>query len=105
MNDAGGTAPAPFTYHLRLFVAGSTPRSLRAIARLRALCDTHLAGRFDLEVVDIYQQPQLVERDQVVAAPTLVRLSPAPVRRILGDLADEARVLRALDLPPRPPDP
>lgn len=85
-------------YRLRLFVAGTSQRSLRTISNLRRLCDTHLLGKVDLEVVDIYQQPHLAEQDQVVAAPTLVKLAPEPVRRIIGDLTDEARVLRALDL-------
>ena len=85
-------------YRLRLFVAGTSQRSLRTIATLRRLCAEHLAGRVDIEVVDIYQQPHLAGQDQVVAAPTLVKLSPEPLRRIIGDLADETRVLRALDL-------
>lgn len=93
-------------YRLRLFVAGTNRRSLRTIVNLRRICAVFLAGRVDLEVVDIYQQPGLVEQDQVVAAPTLVKLWPPPLRRIVGDLSDEARVLRALDLPrhPRGPD-
>ena len=65
--------------------------------------DEHLAGRFDLEVVDIYQQPELAEENQVVAAPTLLKLLPPPLRRIIGDLSDEGRVLRALELTPAPP--
>lgn len=90
-------------YYLRLFVAGTSQRSLHTISRLRQLCDSHLPGRADVEVIDIYQQPNLAETDQVVAAPTLVKLSPLPVRRIIGDLADESRVLRALGLPAEPP--
>lgn len=85
-------------YHLRLFVAGNSPRSLRTIANLRRVCADRLAGRVDLEVVDIYQQPELAERDQVVAAPTLLKLSPAPLRRIIGDLTDMPRLLQALGL-------
>ena len=91
-------------YRLRLFVAGTSPRSLRTIGNLRRICDRHLAGRLDLEVVDIYQQPGLMEQDQVVAVPTLVKLSPGSPRRIIGDLSDEPRVLRALDLTPLTPD-
>ncbi len=87
-------------YRLRLFVAGTSQRSLRTIATLRRLCAEHLRGRVDMEVVDIYQQPHLAEQDQVVAAPTLVKLWPMPVRRIIGDLSDEPRVLRALDVSP-----
>ena len=92
-------APAgPAGYQLRLFVAGTTPRSLRTISNLRRLCERHL-GPMTLEVVDIYQQPALAVRDQVVAAPTLVKLAPLPTRRIIGDLSDEQGALRALGLP------
>lgn len=94
--------PAGPRYVLRLFVAGMTPRSRRAIENLRRICDGPLAGRVDLETVDIYQQPKLAERHQVVAAPTLLRLEPLPQRRLIGDLSDEARVLRGLDLYPDP---
>jgi len=83
-------------------VAGTTLRSQCAIANLRHICDQHLSQGADLEVVDIYQQPQLAERYQVVAAPTLVKLAPLPVRRIVGDLSNLAQVLRGLDLPPLP---
>lgn len=85
-------------YVLRLFVAGITPRSRRAIENLRRICDGPLAGRVDLETVDIYQQPHLASLHQVVAAPTLLRLEPLPQRRLIGDLSDEARVLRGLGL-------
>ncbi len=95
----GGVPVDQLQYKLRLFVAGTNQRSLRTIANLRHICVVYLGNRVDLEVVDIYQQPHLAERDQVVAAPTLVRLSPLPLRRIIGDLSDEARVLRALDVP------
>ena len=93
--DASAAAP---TYRLRLFVAGMTPRSQFAIANLQRICDRYLVGRLDLEIVDIYQQPHLAEENQVVAAPTLLKLAPEPVRRIVGDLSNEARVLRGLDL-------
>lgn len=89
----------PAIYRLRLFVAGMTARSQFAIANLHRILDERLAGRLDLEIVDIYQQPHLAEANQVVAAPTLLRLEPTPVRRIIGDLSDEARVLRGLGLP------
>ena len=89
-------ASASPRYRLRLFVAGTTPRSLSTIARLRRLIERHLRGEADVEIIDIYQQPDLAERDQVVAAPTLVKLHPLPVRRIIGDLSDEGRVLRGL---------
>ncbi|MBO1076646.1 circadian clock protein KaiB [Roseomonas marmotae] len=83
---------------MRLFVAGSTARSLRTVQDLRLLLKRELGEAGDLEVVDIYQQPELAKRDHVVAAPTLIRLSPAPVRRVVGNLSDERRVLRALIL-------
>lgn len=85
-------------YRLRLFVAGSTVRSRQAIENLRRICREQLDGDVDLEVVDIYQQPELAERYQVIAAPTLVKLLPLPVRRIIGDLSETERVLRGLDL-------
>ncbi|MCW6511923.1 circadian clock KaiB family protein [Lichenifustis flavocetrariae] len=90
-------------YLLRLFIAGSSPRSRRTIENLHRICGAYLAGRFDLEIVDIYQQPQLAEQNQVVAAPTLLKLQPLPARRIIGDLSEEARVLRGLDLQPVTP--
>ncbi len=98
MTAGGEPAPGSPPYRLRLFVAGSSPLSVRTIATLRGLCDRLLPGQVDLEVVDIYQQPALAVRDQVVAAPTLLKLSPDPVRRMVGDLSDERRVLRALGL-------
>ena len=105
MIDLGVEAPSLPRYHLRLFVAGTVPRSLRTIVRLRRFCDRYLLGLADVEVVDIYQQPELAEQDQVVAAPTLVRLSPLPVRRIIGDLTDESRLLRGLGLTGEPEEP
>ena len=93
--DASAAAPP---YRLRLFVAGMTPRSQFAIANLQRICDRYMVGRLDLEIVDIYQQSHLAEENQVVAAPTLLKLAPEPVRRIVGDLSNEARVLRGLDL-------
>jgi circadian clock protein KaiB len=88
-------------YVLRLFVTGTTPRSARAIANLRRVCEEHLQGEYDLEVVDIYQRPEMAKEHQIIAAPTLVRLLPLPLRKIIGDLADEERVLAGLDLTPK----
>ena len=86
-------------YILRLFIAGTSPRSRRTIENLTAICDRYLpADAFDVEIVDIYQQPHLAEAFQVVAAPTLVKISPDPLRRIIGDLSNVPRVLRGLDL-------
>ena len=87
---------------LRLYVAGATPGSQRAIANLREICETQLAGRYQLEVIDVYQRPQLAVQEQIVATPTLVRLLPQPVARIVGDLSDGDKVLIGLDLVPRP---
>ena len=86
------------TYVLRLYVTGSTPRSLSAIAEVRRLCEEHLHGHYDLEVIDLYQQPQLAEGEQIIAAPTLIRKLPLPLRRIIGDMSQSERVLVGLDL-------
>ena len=102
MNE--GAAPDPARYKLCLFVAGTTPRSVRSIENLRRILDQHLTGRVDLEVIDIYQQPELAGQHQIVAAPTLVKLMPLPLRRIIGDLSEEQRVLRGLELLPLDPD-
>lgn len=85
-------------YVLKLYVTGTTPRSTQAVANIRALCDEHLAGRYDLEVVDIYQQPGIAAGDQIIAAPTLVKQLPAPPRRMVGDFSDRNKVLIGLDL-------
>lgn len=89
-------------YILRLYVTGKTPNSLRAIANLKELCDKYLPGRYDLQVIDIYQQPGLAEEDQIVATPTLVKELPPPLRKLIGDLSDRERVLVKLDLHPVP---
>ncbi|MDB5696594.1 MAG: hypothetical protein JWN21_2137 [Sphingomonas bacterium] len=83
---------------LRLFVSGASPRSTRAIDNLRRLLERELPGRYDLRVIDVYQDPEAARDHQVVAAPTLVKVSPLPVRRIIGDLSDEARVLHGLGI-------
>jgi circadian clock protein KaiB len=88
-------------YVLRLFVTGTTPRSARAISNLRRVCEEHLKGEYDLEVIDIYQKPTAAKEFQIVAAPTLVKMLPLPLRRIIGDLADKDRVLAGLDLSPK----
>jgi circadian clock protein KaiB len=85
-------------YVLRLFVSGTTPRSVRAIQNIRAICEEKLQGRYDLEVVDIYQHPERARPEQVVVTPTLVKSLPAPVRRLIGDLSNEERVLVGLDI-------
>ena len=86
---------------LRLYVAGQTPKSLRAFANLKRICEEHLAGRYQIEVVDLLKNPQLAKGDQILAIPTLVRKLPEPVRKIIGDLSNAERVLVGLDLRPR----
>jgi circadian clock protein KaiB len=85
-------------YVLRLYVTGMTARSARAVKNLRAICDEYLEGRYDLEVIDIYQQPVLAKGEQIIAAPTLIKKLPLPMRRIIGDMSNRDRVLLGLDL-------
>ena len=94
------TGPRSVNDHvvLRLYVTGMTPRSTQAFATIRALCEEHLSDRYELEVIDIYQHPELVVEDQIIAAPTLVRRLPLPLCRMIGDLSDTERVLAALGL-------
>jgi circadian clock protein KaiB len=88
-------------YLLKLFVTGSTPRSLRAITNLQAILEEYLAGRYELQVVDLYQQPELAKDNQLVAAPTLIKRLPEPARRVIGDMSNTAEVLFGLDIAPR----
>ncbi|WP_342106421.1 circadian clock KaiB family protein [Methylobacterium sp. SI9] len=81
-------------------MAGTAPRSLRAVESVRRICEAHLAGRYELEIVDIYQQPEFAERDRILAAPILLRIAPLPERRIAGDLLDAERVLVGLNIQP-----
>lgn len=90
--------PETERYGLRLFVTGSTPRSMNAIRNLSAICDKWLPGRYDLSVVDIYQHPEQARTEQVVVAPTLVKMYPLPMRRVIGDLSNTAQVLNGLGL-------
>ncbi len=90
----------PEQWHLRLYVAGQSPKSLRAYANLMALCEEQLDSRYDVEIVDLLQNPQLAAGDEIVAIPTLVRRLPAPMRKIIGDLSDSDRVLVGLQLRP-----
>ena len=87
-------------YNLRLYVAGQTPKSLTAIANLKAICEDHLAGRYTIEVIDLIQNPQLAEGDQILAVPTLVRRLPPPIKRVIGNLSNTHRVLVGLDIRP-----
>jgi circadian clock protein KaiB len=88
-------------WQLRLYVAGQTPKSLAALENLRRLCETHLAGQYEIEVIDLLKNPRLAAGDQILALPTLVRKLPEPIRKIIGDLSNEARVLVGLDVKPK----
>ncbi len=92
------TTPDKQRYELRLYVSGTSPRSGQAIANVRSLCDEVLAGRYDLEVIDIYQQPGIAMQEQIIAAPTLIKITPKPLRRLIGDLSDRNKVLAGLNL-------
>lgn len=87
-------------YRLRLYVTGATPRSLQAIKNIKSICEEHLKGRYQLEVVDVYQQPVLAQGEQIIAAPTLVKYLPTPLRKFIGDMAKKDRILLGLDLRP-----
>ena len=89
------------TFDLRLYVAGQTPKAVRAFANLRKICDEHLAGRYRIEVIDLVDNPALGRGDQILALPTLVRRLPTPIKKIIGDLSNTERVLVGLDLRPR----
>jgi circadian clock protein KaiB len=97
-NDGAAPAPGTERYVLRLYVTGMTTRSARAVENLRVICNERLAGRYDLEVIDIYQQPVLTRGEQIIAAPTLIKKLPLPMRRLVGDMSDRERVLLGLDL-------
>jgi circadian clock protein KaiB len=87
-------------YVLRLYVAGATPRSTQSIINIKKICEEHLKGRYELEVIDIYQQPVLAKGEQIIAAPTLVKKLPPPLRKFIGNMADIDRILVGLDLKP-----
>jgi circadian clock protein KaiB len=85
-------------YQLRLYVAGQTPKSVKAFANLKKICEKHLKGRYTIEVIDLVKNPKLAGGDQILAIPTLVRKLPPPIKKIIGDLSDKERVLVGLDL-------
>ncbi len=89
------------TYELRLYVAGQTPKSLAALANLRKICEENIDCGYHIEVIDLMERPQLAKGDQIVAVPTLVRKLPPPMKKIIGDLSNEERVLVGLDIRPR----
>lgn len=113
MNDTTSEDPAPDTdpdrdsghYHLRLYVAGQTTKSVAAMTNLKRFCEEHLAGRYDIEVIDLMKNPQLAAGDQILAIPTLVRRLPSPLKRIIGDLSNTEKVLVGLDIRPRADQP
>lgn len=87
-------------WQLRLYVAGQTPKSVKAFGNLKRLCEEHLAGKYSIEIIDLLKNPQLARGDQIVAIPTLVRKLPEPIRKIIGDLSNTERVLVGLDIRP-----
>ena len=99
--EAGDVGTETEVWHLRLYVAGQSPKSLRAFVNLTELCEEHLPGRHEIEVIDLMEHPGLARRDDILAIPTLVRRLPAPLRKIIGDLSDTERVLVGLRLQSR----
>ena len=95
------TATDPKTWELRLYIAGQTVKSVTALANLKRYCEEHLVDCYTLEVIDLLKNPQLAEGDQILAIPTLVRKVPEPIRKIIGDLSNEEKVLVGLDIRPR----
>src|SRR5438045_2867887 len=93
-------------WHLRLYVAGQTPKSITALANLKRICEQHMAGKYAIEIIDLLKDPTLARGDQILAIPTLVRKLPEPIRKIIGDLSNTERVLVGLQLRPnRPAEP
>ena len=94
--------PSPFSeaenFRLRLYVAGQTPKSILAFRNLKLICEEHLQGRYEIEIIDLVENPQLAQGDQILAVPTLVRRLPEPIKRIIGDLSNTERVLVGLDV-------
>jgi circadian clock protein KaiB len=91
-------------YVLRLYIAGTSSKSMRAVANIKEICEGSLKNRYDLEVIDIYQQPVLTKGEQIIAAPTLVKKLPLPLRKFIGDMSDTERILVGLDLRPKDQD-
>jgi circadian clock protein KaiB len=92
----------PDQYVLRLYVAGATARSTRAVANIKKICEEELEGRYELQIIDIYQQPLLARDEQIIATPTLIKHLPRPLRKFIGDLSNTERILLGLDVRPRP---
>lgn len=102
-NRIGTSPPDVKTYLLRLYVAGQTPKSVLALTNLKQICEEHLQGRYEIEIIDLLENPQLARGDQILAVPTLVRRLPEPITKIIGDLSNTERVLVGLDLQERRP--
>jgi circadian clock protein KaiB len=90
--------PTSIRYVLKLYVAGQSPKSVNAIANIKKICEANLQGHYVLDVIDLYQQPQLAQGEQIIAVPTLIRKLPSPLRRVIGDLSSIERVLAGLDI-------
>jgi circadian clock protein KaiB len=101
VDEMESSASSEEFWDLKLYVAGQTPKSIAAVANLKKLCEEHLAGRYKVEVIDLVKNPQLARGDQILAIPTLVRRLPEPMRKIIGDLSNQERVLVGLDVRPR----
>jgi circadian clock protein KaiB len=97
-DDRAGPNLPDVMWHLKLYVAGASPKSLKAFENLRVLCEQHLAGRYKIEIIDLVRAPLLARTDDIVAVPTVVRMLPAPVRKVIGDLSDTQRVLLTLQV-------
>jgi circadian clock protein KaiB len=91
-------SPRKKHFALGLYITGTTPQSVRAVANVKKICEEHLKGHYELEVIDLYQQPQLAQSEQIIATPTLIKKLPLPLRRIIGDLSNTERVLTGLNL-------
>jgi len=96
--EANLTLSSTGKYLLRLYVTGSTPNSVRAIDNIKKICEEHLEGHYELDVIDLYQKPNLAKGEQIIAAPTLIKRLPLPLRRIIGDMSNTERILVGLDL-------
>ncbi|WP_324671160.1 circadian clock KaiB family protein [Hymenobacter sp. GOD-10R] len=105
MEPEQGQGPGGAEYVLHLYITGATPNSTQAVRNLKDICERYLAGRYELQIVDIYQQPEMAQEARIVAAPTLVKRSPGLTRWLVGDLSDRRRVLALLGLSPDPNDP
>ncbi|MFL5808160.1 MAG: circadian clock protein KaiB [Flavisolibacter sp.] len=98
--ESKGSSKKTYQWELRLYIAGNTPKSVTALKNLKKYCEEHLKGRYKIEVIDLLAQPQLASGDQILAVPTLVRKVPVPIRKIIGDLSNEEKVLVGLNIRP-----